>query len=260
MTTARLKLEEWTHLIPSSIGKVRANHVGPHCEGGRDSMIVERKEDGTANAYCFRCGASGYYSPTRYFKPPAKAHAPSDGSTTRYHDGVPADASREWAAFPRETREWLLRGGVDSAIATSRGVLWSESREKLYIPVGDGWVVRGFSPKFYRVLGGIKFGHQHSSVINNRCVIVEDTLSMWKCSQVIDSIALLGSKMKWEVVSKILEEKYELVYIWLDNDNTQVKMGARKIVKQLPFVETKVINTDKDPKYYSIEQIKEYLK
>lgn len=264
MTTTHLKLSDWEHLIPETPSRIRANHIGDHCEGGRDSMIVERKEDGTANAYCFRCGASGYYSPTRYFKPPSKDDGSHHRSPTDRPATVPSDAHSSFAGWPREAREWLLRGGVDSAAASARGILWSESKEKLYLPVNGGWVVRGFSPKYYRKMGGIKFGHQKtklaSGIINNRVVIVEDTLSMWRCAEVIDSIALLGTKMCPEVVSLILKEEYGKVYVWLDNDNPEVTMGARKIVKQLPFVETVVVNATKDPKYHSVESIKEILK
>lgn len=160
---ARLPLDEWLDYAPDKPGRVRVNHTSPDCVGGRESMIVERKDDGTANAYCFRCGGGGYHSPVRHFKPPRKAGdsglaSPVISSGSRCTP--PRDASGDWRAFPRVAREWLMGGGVSAVISREQGFLWSEETERLWIPVRQyskvttgsklvGYVERGFSPKSY---------------------------------------------------------------------------------------------------------------
>ena len=274
----RLKLSEWKDLIPEWPSRIRVNHTSDTCTGGRDSMIIERKEDGTANAYCFRCGRSGYHSPTRYFKPPRKEGEAVAGSgyLPASRTSLPADASDNWHGFPREVKEWLLKGGVTSVISKEQGFLWSDSTERLWIPVRQyskvtsgyklaGYVERGFSPKSYLTRTDNKdefYGYYLTdSVINNRkIVIVEDVLSALKCSQVVDSIAITGVHPKPAVISKILSGGYNHVYIFLDADNPTVRMKAREIPKRLPFVHCHIIETGRDPKYYTSTEIEELIK
>ena len=35
--------------------KVRVSHDTAECSGSSKSLLIERKEDGTISAYCFRC-------------------------------------------------------------------------------------------------------------------------------------------------------------------------------------------------------------
>ena len=153
---ARLKLFDWIGYAPDKPGKIRVNHNSDECGGTRKSMIVERKSNGSANAYCFRCGRSGYYSPIRFYsrsvgdtQPDAKGTTVSSGSRNE----PPADAHNNWHAFPRGVREWIIKRGVTSVINVAQGILWSDTSERLWIPIkkkGDlvGWVERRFSPKY----------------------------------------------------------------------------------------------------------------
>lgn len=156
---------------------------------------------------------------------------------------------------------------MTASIAKARGIVWSDSTERIYLPVakaGDnvGWVVRGFNPKYYRASGKDIFGYYISdNVINNgKIVIVEDLLSAWKCSQVVDSIALLGTNIKPQVVKEILERNYKDAYIFLDGDNPQVRMKARKIAKRLLTLNTTVLETGNDPKYLDVTTIEGMIK
>lgn len=276
MKLKRLKFEEWEHLIPTYPSRIRTNHNADDCEGGRDSMIVELKEDGSANAHCFRCNRSGFHGGDRYFKSPRKTpEAKSTRHSSTFGKNLPGDSHQEWSGFPRDVKEWLLKGGVTTPLTF--GVWWSDSQEKLWIEVRQyskvtsghkvaGYVVRGFNPKFYRTATNDPsnfFGYYVAppSVINNKkIVIVEDVVSALRVSQVVDCIAIMGVHPSPAAIQHILSNGYRKAFVWLDGDNPTVKMKAREIAARLPFVSTTVVDTGKDPKYYSAKEITEILK
>lgn len=89
------------------------------------------------------------------------------------------------------------------------------------------------------------------------CVIVEDSLSSLKIARVCDSLALLGTSLHTDKALD-LAKKYQQVFVWLDRD--KFKEGW-EIADKLSFLglKTQVILTDKDPKYYSEDEIMEKL-
>lgn len=275
---ARLPLNDWLPYAPEERGTVRVNHNSSDCSGGRDSMTITRYEDGRIFAYCFRCGGRGNHNPTRHFKPGAALVGGYSASGTLAggeRSSPPRDSTGEWGRFPRHVKEWLLRGGVTSVISDTQGFLWSEEKERLWIPVRQysktttgnklaGWIERGFSPKSYLTRTDDKanfYGYYVSgSVINNsKVVLVEDVLSALKCSQVVDSIAITGVHPKESVIAAVLKNGYKQAYVFLDADNPTVRMKARQIPKRLPFVECKIVEAFKDPKSCSIEEIQAFI-
>lgn len=275
MTMKRfLPKEDWIHLAPDKPGRIRVNHIGLDCAGGRDSMVVERKSNGNLTAFCYRCSRSGWDHPPRSFVSPAKAHVPVPPVAPSVSVTPPDDCREEWHSFPREAREWLLRGGITSVIAAAQGIGWSDSSNQLWIPArqyskvttgykDSGYVLRGFNPKTYYTRTADKdnmYGYYVSGVINNTIIIVEDIISAIKCSQVADSIALLGTHPKPAMIQKVLKEGYKKAFVFLDADNPQVRMKAREIPKRLPFISCKIIETGSDPKYLTKEQIEELIK
>lgn len=244
-------------------------------------MIVERKEDGTANAYCFRCGGSGYHSYTRHFKSAgtlAKSYGSGSELARTKSPGIspPDDADGQWGGFPREVKEWLLKGGVNDLVASKYGFSWSDSQERLWIEARQyskvttgykvaGHVVRGFNPKSYLTRTHDKDNFFGYYVTDNphtegKIMIVEDVVSAIKCAQVIDSVAIFGVHPKPSIIQHILSGGYRQAYVFLDADNPTVRMKAREIPKRLPFIKSEVIELGYDPKYCSIEQLKELTK
>lgn len=276
---ARLPLDDWLPFAPEKRGSVRVNHNSSDCSGGRDSMTITRYEDGGLFAYCFRCGGRGYHNPTRHFKSAttlASGGSSSSAIPSGKRSSPPGDSTGEWGRFPRVAREWLMAGGVSAVISDAQGFLWSEEKEKLWIPVRQyskittgsklvGWIERGFNPKSYLTRTDNKeefYGYYLTdNVINNgKIVIVEDVISALKCSQVVDSIAITGVHPKESVIAAILKNGYKQAYIFLDADNPTVRMKAREIPKRLPFVASRVIETGRDPKHHSIQEIEELIK
>lgn len=274
--TTRLSTSEWEHLVPSSVGSVRVNHRSDRCSGDSDSMIVERRKNGDLAAHCFRCGGRGFIRGVAYYTPPTKPTTNPDASSGVVAAGVyiPADCHSEWRGFPAECRRWLTEAGIDSTIVTNNEFKWSDSTECLYIPVWQeskitvghklvGYVQRFFNPKSYLTRTNDKanfYGHYVHSATTDTVVVVEDVLSAIRCAMVHDSLALLGVALKPEAISKLLTCGYKRAIIFLDGDNPQVKMAARAIAKRLFFMEVSIIETGRDPKEYSIDELREMLK
>lgn len=284
-----LPKEDFEHLAPSVNGRVRANHKGYDCSGSRDSMIIRRTDRGI-NAHCYRCNRSGFIATHSHYKSPVKAHATSPDSPTVHSKHPPADASSLWHAWPREAREWLLKAGIDSKVAVGQGFVWSDSQRALWLPVRQysrttvgwkdvGYVMRMF-PKDYRTFTENKheffgyFNFDSPAVVvgderlgtASACppqvvVLVEDVVSGIRCaSSGYHSISLCGVAAKPSVVDFVLKNGYKRVIVFLDGDKPQVKMAARAIVKQFPTLETRIIETGRDPKSYTKAELQEILK
>jgi hypothetical protein len=91
-----------------------------------------------------------------------------------------------------------------------------------------------------------------------RVILVEDLISGHKVAQVAPSITLFGTDLYSRVIQKLVDLRLP-VDLWLDEDqygNLPPKLG-----KLLTFVNTPVrfIRKRKDPKEYSISEIKEII-
>lgn len=268
---------EWEHLVPESVGKIRANHKGESCSGDSDSLIIERRSDGSVSAHCFRCGGSGFIGPAGYFKPPVRLYESSDGGGDGHVSEtglwLPDDASGEWGAFPVEAKKWLLDARISPVIIADRGFMWSDSKAALYIPVqqeGDsafgrkivGHAVRLFNPKGYFTKTNDKdnfYGYYKAPVETDTVVLVEDVLSAIRVAEVVDSISLMGVHVKPAVLSRVLTGGYKRAIIFLDGDNPQVRMKAREAAKRLSWLPTRIVETGTDPKRHSKEELDKLL-
>lgn len=276
--------DEWVHLAPEHKGRVRVNHNGFNCKGGRDSMTITRKEH-ALTAYCYRCGGRGFYRLDRHFKQHSIQAEPVHSGVSHSPKRPPATATSQWGSWPREVREWLLKGGITSVIATEQGFLWSDVSNNLWMPVRQyslitcgwkevGYVVRGFNPKSYLTktemhndfFGFYCFrtpsaGSERLDVRGESITLCEDILSGIRvAASGFDAVAILGVHPKPSVLEFILKNGYKNVNIFLDGDNPTVRMKAREIVKRLPTVNCRIVETGHDPKSYTNEELKELLK
>lgn len=94
---------------------------------------------------------------------------------------------------------------------------------------------------------------------NNDCVcLTEDLISAIKVARVIPTMPIWGSQISQHRVW-VLGQRYKNLIVWLDEDKAQY--AIRKRNSFTPFFESvRIIVTEKDPKEYSTQQIKEILK
>ncbi len=263
----RMTTDEFVPLAPAH-GKVRVNHTSDSCSGGRDSMIVERKEDGSISAYCFRCGARGYAGADGYRKSSTELRERFGGVRSDVGRG-PVRSKPEsggvkgYGGFPAHVRAWLSGGGILHVDCDQYE--YFDKEDALYIPVQQGvdvvgWVRRSFNPKDYRPVPLVSmdkfYAHYHTAEAGT-VVLTEDVLSAYRCfvESGHDSISLMGTEIRDTIVDTIMRCRYHTAIVFLDGDNPTVRVKARKIAKRLPFLSTRIIEDGRDPKRHSKEEL-----
>lgn len=268
----RLHKEEFVPFAPEGRGQVRINHSAPSCSGESKSMVVRRLEDGSIAAKCHRCGAWGREGggPMHYGHP---LRDETQEVSYIHRDGisVPEDTTSD---FPDEVAAWIQKS-IPLHVAEQRGLVWSPAKQQLYIPVvqetsafgpkAAGAVLRRFEPKRYLTLTqdpktfwGLLRGPQGYSGAGGTLLIVEDMLSAIKGAMVTDTLALLGTSLKPQALAFAAREGYNEAVVWLDADNTQVRMAARTIARQLP-IPTRMVETGDDPKNHNVYNIRQLV-
>ena len=93
--------------------------------------------------------------------------------------------------------------------------------------------------------------------MTEKIVLVEDAFSCIKVGEVAACWALNGTALTEEVTKKLT--RMSEVTVWMDPDSPG-RRAAVKIKKALGSItRVKIITSDRDPKYYTIEEIKEIL-
>jgi hypothetical protein len=237
----------------------------PRC-GSRDNLA--RYSDG--GAFCFGCrfteGRNG-----RNFVPYAKdGSSQSDDSQTI---NLPEDTSD---TLPECVIQFLGKYDLLLTEAIRLNILWSPSRQQLIYPyyatnadTGERYLACYQARNFHQQVSGPKYFNkgkttevipiiQRTSGAGRRLVITEDALSALKVARQCDAMPALGTNVP---VSKlnVIARQYERLTVWLDSDKWR---EARHIADNYKWLglSADTIYSELDPKMYSDEQIKEYLK
>lgn len=187
--------------------------------------------------------------------------------------------SQKSVAFPQDSTSvlpvtalsYLGVRNVSASVATSRGVKYSPSMDRMLIPQYNGdklisigarlmkWRRGDVRPKF------LTLGGQGSAVpiCINACdnpledvlVLTEDLLSSWAVAKVLTSASVVSTSMNSVQVSTLLDN-YPRVIVWLDGDKAG-EDGSVAIRRTLELLGKEVMDiwTPLDPKYYSITEL-----
>jgi len=236
--------EDYDHLEEGD--KIRINHDSPDCDGGSDSMIVEKKDDGSLSIYCFRCRRSGYFSngPTlKSAKARASSRATPRGDSTSDKPLVFSGESEVDKWHP-EARAWIRRAGITDEEVSKYGLVYDDSIGRVIIPWrdGDGNVAHyqtrrihddDTAPKY------ISYWRERLPVVlglgvgSNTMVFVEDFLSGVKIARQSPVTVLLGVNLAHNVLDLLVKMGYNDFLVWLDDDNLQVKKAQLQIKQTL---------------------------
>lgn len=177
---------------------------------------------------------------------------------------LPKDFTGE---IPLEGRIWLYKAGITESVWREFGIGYSNSQKRVVLPLYNAegelkWLqaratLKGMKPKYRQPPAPKDFLCVRESGDYSRIVVVEDILSWIRVSEVQNCMSLLGTHLKDGQVIHLL--KYKEVVTWLDPDKGGDK-GRRECRKKLLGL-TRVhdVVTEKDPKYYSRQEIKENL-
>lgn len=177
---------------------------------------------------------------------------------------LPEDVS---TYIPEVPYKWLKQYLTDSEILKHR-IGWSTDQESIVFPVFDiqgnllMWQKRYFGdrsgvPKY--LTKGLKGDILHvvGDHPSNRVVLVEDLCSAIVVGRVENSMPLWGSTVHLKTLRQLARTYSEIVF-WLDSDKLVNSLKARGPAG-LIFDNVHVVNTEKDPKYHTTEEVKEIL-
>jgi hypothetical protein len=227
----------------------------PRCvEQGRDRSRDNLGVYSDGGAHCWSCG----YHKFPKFQFQIKQKEIKDDSEKAV---LPSDFTRE---VPAECWRWLLQYGLP--ISYWRSIIgYSPKYNRLVFTFGNPirfsigrafnkedrkWCFWGDGHKYVETLG---------SDTSKTVVLVEDLISAHKVAQVTSCICLFGTNIHDVAIKELIKLKKPVV-LWLDND--QYSLLSKKIGRLQTLLSWPVsyINTEKDPKEYSIEEVKEILK
>lgn len=228
--------------------------------GSRDNVAWYESGSG----YCFGCG---YYhrgtsnEPRRRFK--------QDSHDREQLKPIPDDIS---TFYPSDVVQWISKYNLSVEDLIVNNIRWSDKYEQLiYIFYGENhdpilWQARNFKKgtthknRFYTAgTPNDVIAAYYPEINSGLAVIVEDCVSGLKCSKAgATGLPCFGSTMSDTKLARIAR-LYKDVYIWLDSDKFKEALKIEKKLQNLGC-NTRVFNTDLDPKCYSIETIKGMIK
>ena len=183
---------------------------------------------------------------------------------------IPDDAEFNPAYWPREAKQWV---GELLGEAAKHKFYYSASQSRLVIPYFDAegllWtnarsLDKEVQPK-YILRKTKRMGTERPFYLNNwdagnKVVLVEDCLSALQISRLegVTGIACMGTTISYENIQKLKYLQPTVVYVFLDNDNKDVKKNQIKMRKQLDLhlpCEVELVRGNKDPKQHTLEEL-----
>lgn len=205
------------------------------------------------SGHCWSCG---YHVHPRFQLKLFKEEATDDKAKAV----LPSDFTRE---VPAEGWKWLLQYGLSySYWKPFTG--YSPKENRLILTVGEpirfsqGRALSVGDRKWRNYGDGHSFVQTYGEELSGPLVLVEDLISGHKVGQVTTTIPLFGTTI-YDNIVKAAIAKNKPVKLWLDAD--QYQLLPKKINRLQTFLNHPVsyIHTNKDPKEYSIGEIKEIL-
>lgn len=253
-----LKKEDYLNIAPDNPGVIRVNHATTYCHGDSKSLRIERKDDGSVHAKCFRCGQWGVHNVR------GKYTGIVDTSTKDKEIKIEYDIDK----WPGKALWWVNQYGLTELELEFYEFGYSEEMRRVIIPIWwaeekVGWQARKIydedtGPKYItsgKALPGFMLKGVHNS---GEIVLVEDVISAIKVGRQTHTCALLSTNPTKNLMD--YTKLFRTFKIWLDMDNPQVVRAALKLMKSLRiFGDTKLIVSPKDPKYYSDYDIRGWL-
>jgi 5S rRNA maturation endonuclease (ribonuclease M5) len=220
----------------------------PEC-GGKGSVLATNSSRNW-RAHCFRCDAT---------EQEEKELCDLSLKETSVEDTLirePGDLEE----LSDEAIVYLATKGIKESLAKEYGIKWISKSFSIVIPVNGWHLVRNVRSREVKNLGksteGL-FGSKSIGEVQNKAVLVEDALSMMKVGEVVKCYALMGTSLKNSSIAELM--KYDEVLVWLDPDGPG-QTAAKKVWKQLNgLVKTRIVHSNRDPKYLSKRKIREVV-
>lgn len=219
----------------------------PKCaERGRDRHGDNLGVYSDGHSYCFSCGYTTNSSLDKRIRG-------RDGRILKDPPEIPDDLSSQ---LSKEAQDWLNKYQINPQC------LWSDKTKRLYFLLSnDVYQYRAFNDKDPKWMShGISdaFSKIYGDVSKDSIVLVEDLISGMKVGHILPTMPLFGSNITSHRVAKLKQQGYNKIYIWLDYDKRDYATKAAQRAQMLG-IDAQTVITKKDPKDYTIEEIRELL-
>ncbi|WWO60236.1 DNA primase [Xanthomonas phage SB3] len=264
--------EEWLATAQRLLVGRKSARMQHHC--GVDDSIMLTSEGGVLSAYCHRCDTFGRYQEQESTADMLARLAAEKEATDLVRQSVELPEPRVYtlSEWPKADALWFYKMGLSPQKIAQLGLYWCPKIGRVVLPITvDGrvvfWTARSqtrspkwLGPRVDKVGLVARYGQ------GNLIVLCEDPLSAFKIGLVTEAWSLLGTKLRPSTAMELARDGRPVV-VWLDDDKGRKNLknpgqdSAAKIRQQLGVlgVETRNVTSDRDPKYYEPEYIKEKL-
>jgi hypothetical protein len=232
----------------------------PECaKQGKDRHGDNLSVYSDGHSFCYSCG---YVDGSRK-KFPSNREEPTRPIKQAY---LPFDSE---ATIPERALAWCRQYSLSKVDLMNNDVLWSEKEQRLIFPIygPEGllawqgrWFGQGEKVKWYSI-GDLKSIFHILGKNKTKLVLTEDIISAIRVSKHYQAMPLFGSHIgiiRFKRIRMLVEKTCE-VCIWLDPDKRKESLvEARR--GSLVGLNIRTIYSDKDPKEYLDEEIKEIVK
>lgn len=227
----------------------------PRCaERGRDRGRNNLANYSDGGCHCFSCGyhrVGNFAAIMRQKVEPVNANekallprdftrqVPAEGWRWLLQYGLPYSYWQTYCGFTEKENRLVFTVGNPTQFSVGRALTVGDSKWKIY----------GDKTGYVEVIGG---------ELSEKIVLVEDIISAHKVGHVAKAIPLFGTNVFDNVVKKLKDFNLPVV-LWLDQD--QYGLLPKKInrLQSLLTVPVTYRSLPKDPKEYTIAEIKEIL-
>lgn len=255
----------------------RVNHkdhpeYGGDCSDIRGRLYIRETEKGEV-WFCHDCQRKGFKpkgkrSPSELIKYFNSLSVIPSQSCEQREIKLPYDFSED---IPKTALQWFYKYSIFKEDINRFHFGFSSKYNRIILPIFDNETLIYYqsrlvdtptkdNPKYINVRqSGAKnvFFKNFSYTEKQELVIVEDILSAIKVGKVTNTVSLLGSYIPdsfYELCSD-----FSKIWIWLDRDKLRSSIKYANKLRLKTSKQVKVVVVDKDPKEYSVEEIKEIL-
>lgn len=205
---------------------------------------------------CFSCG---------HFIPPNRISVMAQSKEKKSHViCLPADSSSDLPVF---TLEWLNKYDITLQEAREHRFVWSDKEQLLLFPIyGNDSTLRFWQGRYFGKEKKPKYNsrgmpkdllHIISEEKGDEIILTEDLISAIKVGRQFPAMPIWGSFISIDQFKRLFL-RFTKVGIWLDSDKLKEALKYASIGSQIG--NTRVIYSELDPKCYSDNEIRRYVK
>jgi ribosomal protein S27AE len=204
------------------------------------------------NEHCFSCGYHRSFGPRNF--------ALAENKNTN-NPILPDDYTLD---IPEDHLIYFTQVGIDAEKVMKYRIGYSKMKDALVVPTYVDEILACYQLVRHKTKEKITIGKRSPFFCceqsDKKIVIVEDVRSALKLSYVANSVCLLGAYVPGnKSLANLLYKHARSFVVWLDGDKAGIA-NAKKLYAQMQMLgKTSNITTLKDPKYFSLDELRYFL-